>query len=73
MNGNLLAFLSAPATSTGVNHFHGLIKITECENVLQFDGAGISDSYGITVSNVKLYTATDSTNLITNGDFSQPS
>jgi hypothetical protein len=40
--------------------------------VLQFDGTGLSDGYGVTVSNVKLYSALDSTNIIVNGDFSKP-
>jgi hypothetical protein len=41
--------------------------------VLQFDGTSLSDSYGISVDNVKLTSAYNSTNLIVNGDFNTPS
>jgi len=43
-------------------------------NTLQFEGAGISDSYGLEFTNVKLRRIDDvnHTNLIINGNFSQP-
>jgi len=64
-----VAFLSATATFTGVNHFNKTVKITQCDNVLQFDAGGISDGHGISLTNIKLYSSTDPTNLITNGNF----
>jgi hypothetical protein len=48
------------------------VQVSHYFNKLQFDGTGISDGYGITISNVKLYSGSDSTNVLVNGDFSQP-
>ena len=42
------------------------------ENVLQLRGAGVSDWYGVTVSNVRLVKDSENRNLIVNGDFSKP-
>jgi hypothetical protein len=40
-------------------------------NVLQFAGAGTSDGYGITITNVTLVLVGGTTNLIVNGNFQQ--
>jgi hypothetical protein len=39
-------------------------------NILAFDGAGVSDGSGLIIDNVRLISAFNSTNLISNGDFS---
>jgi hypothetical protein len=71
-NNLLVVNLVPTASNLGVNHFSGTVQLTKCSNVLQFDGTGISDGYGVTIANVKLYTASNSINRIVNGDFSQP-
>lgn len=43
------------------------------ENRLQFEGAGISDSYGLTIDNVKLIRFGTATDIVVNGGFEQPS
>ena len=45
------------------------------KNILQFEGAGVSDSVGLGITNVALVRQGDSinTNILVNGDFSQPS
>ena len=72
LNGALVANLVSVVANTGVNHFSRSVTLLECDNVLQIDGTGLSDSFGISISNVKLYSAVNSTNAITNGDFTQP-
>jgi len=44
------------------------------ENILQFEGAGVSDTVGLGITNVALVRQGDSTNtnIVVNGDFSQP-
>ena len=42
------------------------------ENVLQLRGAGVSDTHGVTASNVRLVKDSENRNLIVNGDFSKP-
>jgi hypothetical protein len=41
-------------------------------NVLQFIGAGISDSYGLGIDNIKLVRIGTTNNIVINGDFSSP-
>lgn len=41
-------------------------------NSLQFAGAGISDSFGVLIDNVKLVRQGTSANIVVNGDFSSP-
>jgi hypothetical protein len=57
----------------GVNHASYQVTINSGENVLQFDGTSLSDSFGLAIDNVKLTSAFNGTNLIVNGDFSSPS
>lgn len=42
------------------------------QNTLQFSGAGVSDSYGLGIDNVKLVKAGSNQNLIVNGGFENP-
>ena len=54
-------------------HTHTVIvQLKAGENVLEFDAAGSSDSYGLNIDNVKLYASWNSTNLIVNGNFETP-
>ncbi len=55
-----------------VRKFSGQVRLKAGVNTLEFDGAGPSDSYGLTIENVKLFSAYNNTNLISNGAFSQP-
>jgi hypothetical protein len=58
--------------STGINHATFTVTLNSGDNVLQFDGTGKSDSYGVSIDHVKLTSAYNSTNLIVNGDFNTP-
>lgn len=55
-----------------IYHFSAQVKLKAGVNTLSFDAAGASDSYGLLIDNVKLYSAYNATNLIVNGDFSAP-
>jgi len=59
-------------SNVGVNHASYSVQLQSGDNLLQFDGTGLDDSYGITIDNVKLISAYNGTNLIVNGDFSNP-
>jgi hypothetical protein len=48
------------------------LTITPGTKVLSFVGTGVSDSYGITISSISLIQNGTNTNLVVNGDFSQP-
>jgi hypothetical protein len=58
--------------NSGINHAKYTVTLNSGNNVLQFDGTSFSDSYGVSIDNVKLTSAYNSTNLIINGDFSTP-
>lgn len=59
--------------NTLVNHAAFAVTLNSGDNVLSFDGTSFSDAYGLTIANVKLTSAYNSTNLIVNGDFSSVS
>ena len=42
------------------------------QNSLQIEGAGISDSYGLTIDNVQLVRVGSAQNIVVNGDFQTP-
>lgn len=48
------------------------VTIVPGRNSLQFVGAGISDSYGLLIDNVRLIRQGTTTNIVVNGDFSSP-
>ena len=48
------------------------VTLNSGENILQFDGTSLSDGIGLTIDNVKLTSAFNSTNLVVNGNFSSP-
>jgi len=48
------------------------VTLNSGENILQFDGTSLSDGIGLTIDNVKLTSAFNTTNLVVNGDFSSP-
>ena len=48
------------------------VELVAGNNILQFDGSSFSDSFGLSIDNVKLYSKYDSTNLIKNGKFENP-
>lgn len=55
-----------------VNKASYLVTLQSGDNFLQFDGTSTDDSYGVTIDNVKLFSAYNSSNLVVNGDFSNP-
>jgi hypothetical protein len=56
----------------GINHASLTVSLNAGDNFLQFDGTSSSDTYGVTIDNVRLTSAYNCTNLIVNGDFSSP-
>jgi hypothetical protein len=71
-NNVVIGSLVSTTANQGVNHATFLVTLSAGDNILQFDGTSFSDSYGISVDNIKLTSAFNSTNLIVNGAFSQP-
>ena len=53
-----------------IYRFSANVRLIAGANILAFDGAGVSDGNGLIIDNVRLISAFNSTNLITNGDFS---
>ena len=45
------------------------VDVNAGPNSLKFQGAGISDGYGLTIDKVKLIRDGDTTNIVINGDF----
>jgi hypothetical protein len=59
-------------TNNSVQHASFQVTLNLGDNILQFDGSGLSDSYGISIANVQLYSVYNSTNLVKNGNFANP-
>ena len=55
-----------------VQHSAINVQLKPGQNVLSFDGASYSDSYGLLIDNVKLTSVYNSSNLIINGGFETP-
>ena len=55
-----------------VQHSSINVQLKPGQNVLSFDGASYSDSYGLLIDNVKLTSAYNASNLIINGGFETP-
>ena len=55
-----------------VKHSAINVQLRPGQNVLSFDGASYSDSYGLLIDNVKLTSVYNSSNLIINGGFETP-
>lgn len=68
-NNVVIGSLIADPSNQGVNHASFEVVLNAGDNVLQFDGASLSDSYGISIDKVKLTSPYNSSNLIVNGDF----
>ena len=49
--------------------FSANVRLIAGANILAFDGAGVSDGSGLIIDNVRLISVYNSTNLISNGDF----
>ena len=49
-----------------------IVNVDGGENKLQFEGAGSSNSYGITIDNVRLVRQSTTTNIVINGQFENP-
>ena len=71
-NNFVIASLKYTGSNAGVNHASYSVQLQSGDNILQFDGTGLDDSFGVSIDNVKLVSAFNSTNLIVNGDFSIP-
>jgi len=55
-----------------VHTYNLIVKVDGGENKLQFEGAGSSNSFGITIDNVKLVRKNTNTNIVINGKFESP-
>lgn len=55
-----------------VHHGSILVQLKPGENALSFDAASTSDSFGLTIDNVKLSSSYNASNLIVNGGFETP-
>jgi len=66
--------VSVVPTDYGIYTATVVVTAVVGENILQFEGAGASDSVGLGVTNVALIQQGDSTNtnILINGNFSQP-
>ncbi|CAM5999473.1 unnamed protein product [Sphagnum balticum] len=69
---NNIVIASLVPNDTLIHHVDIPVTLKVGDNILQFDGAGISDSYGITIHNVTLSSQYNPTNLIVNGLFTNP-
>jgi len=69
---NNLVIASLVPTDYSVHHFQYNVNLQPGANVLQFDAASYSDSFGLEIANVQLTSAYNSTNLILNGNFANP-
>ena len=68
-NNKVVGSLLLTGSNTGVNHASFLVVLEQGDNVVQFDGTGLSDSYGISIDKVTLTAPYSLTSLIANGDF----
>lgn len=69
-NGVIVANMNP--TDYYVHTFSTTVKLRAGENVLEFDAAGSSDTFGLTIDNVKVFSTFNSTNLVVNGNFETP-
>jgi hypothetical protein len=70
-NGQVISSISASDYS--VHNETIQVWLRPGNNILNFDGAGASDSYGITIDNVELASYFWTANLVLNGQFENPS
>jgi len=68
-NNVVIGSLISTASNTGINHASFQVTLNSGDNLLQFDGTSLSDSFGISIDNVKLTSVYNTTNLIIGGDF----
>lgn len=68
-NNEVVGSLLLSGNNLGVNRAKFIVVLEQGDNVVQFDGTGISDGFGITIDNVKLSAPYALSNLIANGDF----
>jgi hypothetical protein len=71
---NVIIDSLVPSISTSaINHASYNVTLHPDNNILQFDGTSYSDTYGVSITNVQLYSIYNNTNLIINGQFTQTS
>lgn len=68
-NNVVIGSLVATSSNAGINHAVFQVTLNSGSNILQFDGTSLSDSYGISIDNVKLSSVYNASNLLVNGDF----
>lgn len=69
---NIVVVTLAP-TDFAIKHAVYYVELKAGDNSLQFDGASSSDSFGLTIDNVRLTSPYCPYNLINNGEFENPS
>jgi hypothetical protein len=70
-NNVVIATLVANTSNSGINRAVYSVVLNPGNNILQIDGTSLSDSYGVSITNVVLYSKYNNTNLIVNGKFLQ--
>lgn len=71
-NNQIIGSLQLMGSISVVHHASFAVVLEQGDNVLQFDGTGISDSFGVTINDVKLTAPYTSATLIANGGFEVP-
>jgi hypothetical protein len=70
-NNVVIGSLVSTTTNSAINHASYNVVLNAGTNIFQIDGTSLSDSYGISITNVHLYSIYNNTNLIVNGQFLQ--
>ena len=68
-NDQLVASLNPPKDGFLVYHSVHFVKLNVGINKIKFEGAALSDGYGISIDNVKVTAPWSCFNLVENGDF----
>lgn len=69
---NNVIIASIVPTDYDIHLFKINVTVAGGQNSLQIEGAGISDSYGLTIDNVQLIRFGTATDIVINGDFEVP-
>jgi hypothetical protein len=70
-NNVVIDSLVSSSSNSAINHAAYNVTLNAGTNILQIDGTSLSDSYGVSITNVQLNSAYNHTNLIANGQFLQ--
>ena len=68
---NVIVYSVVP-TDYNLNTVNLALTVQRGRNSLQFSGAGISDTFGLVIDNIRLVRQGSTDNIVINGDFSSP-